>query len=148
MDTYDVELRWQGHTAERGFPKEGVADAEGKPPIAVSTAESYGGSHAHWNPEELFGAALALCHMQTFLALAQKVGVDVRAYHDRTWVEVAAGDDKVTRIRRVVLRPTIAITAASDPEKALKFFHKAHHYCFVANSTTAEVVLEPTFVTA
>lgn len=146
MHQFPVQVRWHGHTHTREYPREATADAEGKPNIPVSTAEIFGGSHAHWNPEELFGAALSTCHMETFLSLAQKVGVDVTGYHDRVEVTVDTGADKVSRITNVTLRPVIELAPGSDAAKALTFFHKAHKYCFVANSTTAEVVLEPTFV--
>ncbi len=145
MHAFELDLKWSGTTADKDYSRDGTAQPEGKPQLPISTAESYGGSPTHWNPEDLFGAALANCHMQTFLSLAAKVGVDVRSYEDRVVTELDTVD-KITRVTRVVLRPTIGISSDSDAAKAEKFFHKAHKYCFIANSCTAEVVMEPTIV--
>ena len=143
MHEFELDLKWSGTTASKEYSRDGTAHPAGKPELPISTAESYGGSATHWNPEDLFGAALANCHLQTFLALAAKVGVDVRSYDDQV-VTVLDTVDKVTQVTKVILKPTIRIAAGSDPAKAEKFFHKAHKYCFIANSTTCEVVMEPT----
>ncbi len=145
MHAFELDLKWSGTTADKDYSRDGTAQPTGKPELPISTAESYGGSATHWNPEDLFGAALGNCHMQTFLSLAAKVGVDVRSYEDRVVTELDTVD-KITRVTRVILRPTIRISAESDPAKAEKFFVKAHKYCFIANSSTAEVVMEPTVV--
>jgi organic hydroperoxide reductase OsmC/OhrA len=144
---FPVRLTWTGTTSTRDYDRDATALAEGKPDLPVSTAVGFGGSPTRWNPEELFGAALSNCHLQTFLSLAAKVGVDVLSYDDHVEIELVT-EDKITRVARVALRPTITISAGSDPEKAAKFFDKAHKYCFIANSTTAEVVMEPTIVRA
>lgn len=143
MSEFPVRLKWEGSTAEADYPRNAIAGAPGKHVIQASSAAGYGGDPARWNPEDLFGAAIATCHMLTFLALAKKVGVDVRRYEEDATVSLGTVD-RVTRITKVRLAPTITIAPASDPAKAREMFEKAHKYCFVANSTTAEVVMEPT----
>lgn len=148
MHEFELELTWSGSTASKDYSRDGAAKPVGKPhSVPVSTGEMFGGNAEFWNPEDLMGAALGNCHMQTFLALASKVGVDVRSYEDRV-VTVLDEVDRVTKITRFVLQPTIGISADSDPQKAAKFFEKAHKYCFIGNSTTAEVVMQPTIVVA
>jgi organic hydroperoxide reductase OsmC/OhrA len=78
--------------------------------------------------------------MLTFLALAAKVGVDVRSYDDDVTISLETVD-RVTRIGRVRLAPTI-ILAAGSVDKARDLFDKAHRYCFVANSISCAVDLE------
>lgn len=142
MHRFELDLSWTGSTATRDFAREGTAQPDGKPELPVSTAPAFGGAATHWNPDDLFGAALGLCHQQTFLSLASKVGVDVLSYEDQVVTELDTVD-KVTRVVRITLQPKIEISADSDPVKAEKFFHKAHKYCFIASSITSEVVLKP-----
>lgn len=123
-----------------------MASTEGKGDIAVSAAPSYGGNEKHWNPEDLFGASLATCHMLTFLALAKKVRLDVRGYEDHATVTLDTVD-KVTRITKVRLAPTIRVAPGTDAAKVREMFEKAHKYCFVGLSITSEVLMEPTIVT-
>ncbi len=145
MHEFPVRLRWQGSTAGE-YEKNGVASAEGKVhAVETSTAPAYGGDPSRWNPEELFGAALALCHQLTFLALAKKVRLDIRSYDDDVRVTLDAVDG-VTRVTRVRLAPTIGVAGGGDPEKVREMFEKAHKYCFVARSITSEVELAPTVV--
>lgn len=85
--------------------------------------------------------------MYTFLALAKKVRVDVRAYDDTVSLFLVT-EDRRQRIARAVIAPTVTLAPGANAEKAAVMFGKAHKYCVVANSTTAEVVLDPTFVVA
>ncbi len=69
------------------------------------------------------------------------------AYDDTVRVHLVT-EDRRTRIGRAVLAPVVTLAAGSDLDKAETMFHKAHKYCVIANSTSAEVVLEPEFRTA
>lgn len=144
MHTFPVSLRWSGTTAQ-DYSKNATASAPGKHEIAVSTGPSYGGDASRWNPEDLFGASLSLCHMLTFLALAKKVRLDVRGYEENATVELDTVDG-VTKVTRVRLAPTLTLAAGADAAKAREMFDKAHKYCFIGNSITSEVVMEPNIV--
>lgn len=147
MHEFPVRVRWEGSTAEADYTRNAVAGAPGKHVIQVSSGPTYGGDGSRWNPEDLFGASLSSCHMLTFLALARKVGLDVRRYDESATVELDTVD-RVARITKVRLAPTIVIAPGGDAAKAREMFVKAHKYCFVAASTTAEVVMEPTIEVA
>ena len=146
MHEFPVRLRWEGSTSSADYSRNAVAGTPGKHVIQVSAGGGYGGDDSRWNPEDLFGAALASCHMLTFLALAKKVGVDVRRYDEQATVTLETVD-RVTRVTKVRLAPTIALGPGAGEAKAREMFEKAHKYCFIASSTTAEVVMEPTFET-
>ena len=47
------------------------------------------------------------------------------------------------RIGKVRLSPTIRVAPGTDLSKVQEMFQKAHKYCFIAQSTTAEIILEP-----
>lgn len=145
MHEFVVRLRWLGSTAGE-YSKDSEVGADGKRhALETSTAPSYGGDASRWNPEELFGASLALCHQLTFLALAKKARLDVRSYEDDVRVTLDTVDG-VTRITRVRLAPTLGVAAGASPDRVRELFEKAHKYCFVGRSITSEVVLEPTVV--
>jgi len=140
-----ITLRWTGSTAEGDdYPRHAVASADGRPDVETGVGPSYGGSGADWDPEDLFGAALSTCLMFTFLALARKVRLDVVEYADTATVTLVT-EDRRTRIARVVVSPVVTLAAGDSLDKAETMFHKSDKYCIIANSTTAEVVLEPTF---
>ena len=95
------------------------------------------------DPEEAFVASLAACHMLFFLDFARRSGVVVTGYEDAAEAVMGKGDDGRVRITRVTLRPRIAWDGAAPDVAALAALHdKAHDACFIANSITAEVVVE------
>jgi organic hydroperoxide reductase OsmC/OhrA len=142
MHEFPLTLRWEGSTAAAEYPRNAVAGTSGKQDIAVSAASSYGGDDSRWNPEDLFGASLATCHMLTFLSLAKKVRLDVRGYEDHVTVTLDTVE-KVTRITKVRLAPTIRVAPGTDATKVREMFEKAHKYCFIGLSIHSEVLMEP-----
>jgi organic hydroperoxide reductase OsmC/OhrA len=97
------------------------------------------------DPEAAFTAALSACHMLTFLDLARRAGFTIGAYRDEaegTLARVARGKMAVTK---VVLRPDITWTGDKRPsaQELDALHHEAHELCFIANSVTTEVVVEP-----
>lgn len=143
--SYPLTLAWTGNTLDATYNRNGSVTNPGKHALAVSSAPEYAGDAARWNPEDLLGSALATCHMLTFLALCAKAKVEVVGYEDHAEALLDTVD-KVTRITRVHLRPTIRVTRGTGMAKVVELFEKAHKYCFVANSVTCEVVMEPRVV--
>ncbi len=113
--------------------------------IAASAAPDFRGDAERVNPEEAFVAALSSCHMLTFLALAAKKKFTPDSYSDDAvgYLEKnAAGRMAVTR---VILRPRVTwapgITVSQADLDTLH--HHAHEGCFIANSVTTDVRVEP-----
>ena len=96
------------------------------------------------DPEEAFVASVASCNMLFFLDFARQSGVIVTGYDDEAEGEMAKGDDGKTRITRVTLRPKI-VFGGEEPDAAVvdAIHHKAHEACFIANSITSVIVIEP-----
>ena len=143
--TYPFTLSWQGNTLADPYPRDATVRAPGKVELPVSSAAEYAGAAERWNPEDLLGAALATCHMLTFLALAAKTRTQVLGYEDRAEA-VLDTVDKVTWISEIRLRPIIRVAKGTDPEKVRELFEKAHKYCFVANSIKSQVTMAPEIV--
>ncbi len=96
------------------------------------------------DPEEAFVASVASCHMLFFLDFARRSGLVVTGYDDEAEGEMHKGSDGRTRITRIALRPRI-VFAGEEPDRAVidELHHKSHEACFIANSITSEVVVEP-----
>ena len=96
------------------------------------------------DPEEAFVASAASCHMLFFLDYARRSGVIVTSYDDEAEGLMKKGADGKTRITRITLRPKI-FWGGEAPDQATidELHHKAHEACFIANSVTSEVVVDP-----
>jgi len=96
------------------------------------------------DPEEAFVASAASCHMLFFLDFARQAGLVVTGYEDEAEGEMHKGSDGKVRITRITLRPRI-VFAGEEPGEAVidELHHKSHEACFIANSITSEVVVEP-----
>lgn len=143
---FPFSVNWTGNTLDASFSRAAELKADGHPDLPVSSAPSFNGDPARWNPEELFGGALATCHMLTFLALAQRARIEVKAYEGASEVRMAPLQGNILHLPEVVLRPVIRVAAGTSMAKVIELFEKAHKYCIVANSIRSKVVMEPRVV--
>jgi organic hydroperoxide reductase OsmC/OhrA len=98
-------------------------------------------SAAAVDPEEMFVASLASCHMLWFLDFARRAGLEILSYRDDA--EGVLGKDAEGRMAmtRVTLRPAVECTG---DRSTLRHIHEqAHEACFIANSVRTEVVVLP-----
>lgn len=96
------------------------------------------------DPEEVFVASLSSCHMLWFLALAAKRGLVVDGYDDKAHGTLERNAEGRMAMTRVVLRPHV--TWVGDPPDAaviVALHDAAHHECYIANSVTTVVTVEP-----
>jgi organic hydroperoxide reductase OsmC/OhrA len=106
--------------------------------LAASSAEEFRGDPDKADPEQMFVASLSSCHMLWFLALARAERVRVTSYEDEP-----EGTMDSTRFTRVVLRPRVAFERDIDDEQVRSLHHRAHERCFIANSVSCPVDVEP-----
>ncbi|CAN5238249.1 OsmC family protein [soil metagenome] len=148
---YAVHVEWQGNRGSgtsdyRSYGRDNLITAEGNPPIEGSSDKPFRGSPERWNPEELLVAALAQCHMLSYLHSAAAHGIVVTAYTDAaTGVMAQVGDGG--HFTSVTLHPVVTISAG-DPELALALHAEASANCFIAQSVNFPVLHEPTFALA
>lgn len=97
------------------------------------------------DPEEMLVAAVGACHMLTFIDLARHSGYAVLSYRDRAAGRMGKLPDGRYAVTRIALRPAIAWPTGKAPTQAVlaELHARAHAACFIANSVTAEVVIEP-----
>jgi organic hydroperoxide reductase OsmC/OhrA len=87
-------------------------------------------------------AALSACHMLYYLHLCADAGIVVTDYQDDAagkMIETADGGGHFTE---VVIRPRVIISKESDANLANEIHHKAHEFCFIANSVNFPVLTE------
>ncbi len=106
--------------------------------LAASSAPEFGGDADRADPEEMFVAALSSCHMLWFLALARAERLRVTAYEDEP-----EGTMDATRFTGVVLRPRVSFEEDPGIERVTGLHHRAHERCFIANSVSCPVEVEP-----
>src|SRR5262249_41570338 len=106
-------------------------------------------SSAAVDPEEAFVAAIASCHMLTFVFLAAKKGFALARYHDTAVGVMAKGETGVPWVARVTLRPELVWAGDKRPSQAEldDLHHRAHEQCFISNSVKTEIVVEATATT-
>jgi len=97
------------------------------------------------DPEAAFTAALSACHMLWFLDLAKQAGFAVASYEDDAVGTLARVGRGRLAMTRVVLGPRIVFAGDKTPtaEELANLHHRAHELCFIANSVTTEVMVEP-----
>ncbi len=98
---------------------------------------------ANVDPEEALVAATSSCHMLFFLSLAAQRGFIVDDYRDEAVGELGKNGAGRLAMTRIVLRPRITFAGTPpSPEALAALHHDAHERCYIANSLTAEVVVE------
>jgi organic hydroperoxide reductase OsmC/OhrA len=142
-----VDVSWARGGAEftyQVYSRDHVWKFDGGVTVAASANPAYLGSEANVDPEEAFVAALSSCHMLTFLVIAAKKRIVVDSYDDHAVGHMEKNAAGRLAITRVVLQPEIGFADDEpDLETLEEMHHLAHEQCFVANSVTTEVIVEP-----
>lgn len=144
---YAVSVVWEGNrgTGTSGYREYGrqlVVSSDGPAPILASADTSFRGDADRWNPEQLLLAALAQCHLLSYLHVAVKNGVVVTGYTDDAigrMVQQGEGG----RFTSVTLRPRVMVADESMVALAQALHAEASQLCFIANSVNFPVAHEP-----
>jgi organic hydroperoxide reductase OsmC/OhrA len=147
---YGATCAWSGSTAD-GYDGYDRTHAGAAPPASttldLSSDPAFRGDARHWNPESLVVLAASSCQLLSFLAVAARARVDVVDYQDDAEGEMP---ESVTpmRITRITLHPRITVRGDVAPPRLTHLVEVAHRECFIANSLTTDIVVEPTFLAA
>ncbi len=153
MSEHRAMIEWTGDAQPAEFVKlrytrEHRWSFDGGVSIAASASPSV--VPASWtnpsgvDPEEAFVAAVASCHMLTFLYVAAKAGFAVASYRDDAVGVMTKTPAGVAWVSRVTLRPVIVYAGERQPSAAdvAQLHHAAHEQCFIANSVKTEITVE------
>ena len=147
MSEHVAQIEWnaQAHPQQDDtYSRDHTVTLENGHALLNSAAPAFLGNPAASNPETLLLAALASCHMLTFLAVAAKRGYRVLRYRDRITGTLGKNADGRMAITRCVLRPQIEFGGdnAPDAEALAKLHDSAHRNCFIANTLATDVRIE------
>ncbi len=100
---------------------------------------------ANVDPEEAFVAAIASCHMLTFLWLASREGFTVVSYVDEAVGVMTKNERGALWVSSVVLSPQVVWNGGRIPtaEEIAALHHRAHEECFIANSVKTDIRVVP-----
>ena len=147
VHTYQARARWAGSTGA-GYESYGRAHEVTCPPagegLALSADPAFRGDPDRLNPEQLLLAAASSCQLLSYLAVAARARIDVVAYDDEA-TGVMPEDDPPVRITEITLRPTITVRGDAPEERLRHLVGIAHRECFIANSLSIRITIEPTF---
>ncbi|ALJ21153.1 OsmC family protein [Microbacterium sp. No. 7] len=144
---YRVAATWTGNRGSgtsgyRDYDRSVTLRIDGKPDIAGSSDRPFRGDPAKWNPEDMLLAALSECHLLSYLHACVEAGVVVVSYDDE-----ATGTMRLKgnggAFAEAVLRPRVVVADASMVDAAVTAHEHAHEWCFIANSVSFPVRVEP-----
>lgn len=143
---YRLTATWTGN---RGTGTSGYRDydrtvrlqADGKPALTGSADPAFRGDGRCWNPEDMLLAALAQCHLLSYLHACVLRGVVVTSYTDDATAEMRV-EGNGGRFTSATLRPRVTVAEPSMLDDALAAHDDAHTWCFIANSVAFPVAHE------
>ena len=151
MSEHVVTLNWTLQTETfdyEAYNRTHSIDFEGHNRLCASAAPDFHGDPSCVNPEQSFVAALASCHMLTFLAIASKKKYVVTSYTDNAVGVLGRNAEGKTAITRIDLKPVVAFTSEMVPDQDTfnRMHDRAHKGCFIANSVAScvQVTVEGT----
>lgn len=145
--SYALDLTWQGNRGSgtsgyRDYDRDVTLVAPGKPHLLGSADPTFRGDATRWNPEELLLAALAQCHLLSYLHSAVRHGIVVTAYADSpvgAMTQVGNGG----HFTSVTLRPRVTVADVASVDLAREIHGEASRNCFIASSVNFPVRHEP-----
>lgn len=153
MSIYSATVRWDrdvqrdfargryNRAHEWAFDGGAVVKASASPDnVPKGTADEAG-----VDPEEAFVAALASCHMLFFVDYARRAGFIVDSYVDEATGTMEKTEEGRIAVTKVTLRPRTEFSGEQKPTagEVVQLHHRAHEDCFIANSVTTKVTIEP-----
>ncbi len=150
---YAVDIDWQGNlgtgtSGYRDYSRKVEVRSIAAAPIAGSADKPFRGDPDRWNPEQLLLAALAQCHLLSYLYAASSAGVVVTDYRDSAVGTLREDGASGGAMTDVLLRPVVTVASADMVEAATAAHVEANRLCFIANSVNFPVRHEPTILVA
>jgi organic hydroperoxide reductase OsmC/OhrA len=148
---YIVKIEWTGQrgvgtTAYDAYDRSFNLQAGEKPVLECSSDTIFRGDELKYNPEDMLVASLASCHMLWYLHFCADNHITVLEYSDAAEGVLSLEKGKPSKFTSITLKPTVRIKEADKVELAAQLHHKAHEFCFIANSVNFPVKVEGTII--
>jgi len=111
--------------------------------VPGSCSPQWGGDPSKADPEDMFVAALSSCHMLWFLSLARERRLRVLSYEDDATGEL---DHESFSFTGVELHPAVEFEVEQPAQVHSELHEEAHRRCYIANSASCPVTVEPMIV--
>lgn len=152
MSEHRASIEWERRGEEflQGrYSREHRWSFDGGVTLAASAAPS--SVPAPWSsaeavdPEEAYVAAIASCHMLTFLFLAYCHGFQVERYRDEARGVMTPNERGQLWVSEVTLHPRIEYGGEKRParDEEMNLHRLAHEECYIANSIRTRVEVRP-----
>ena len=133
---YETEVAWTGE-------RRGDLRVPGLPTLKVAAPPEFKGHEVVWSPEYLYVAAVNLCFMTTFLAIAEFSKLRFTSFTCNARGKLEKEEGRGYRITEIILKPKLVIGHERDAERATRVLEKAEKSCLISNSINTLVRLEP-----
>lgn len=148
---YTLHLLWTGNRGQGtarydAYERSHLIEIKGKVPLEGSSDGIFRGDIRKHNPEDMFLASLAACHMLWYLHLCADAGVVVQSYEDEPTAILSMDAKGIGKFTSATLNPKIQIADKSLSQLALDLHDKANEYCFIANSCNFAVLHQATIL--
>ena len=148
MTELSIDLNWARTTAalKTGeYETSHDISFNGAYAVSADAAPDWGGDPASVNPEQTIAASLSSCHMMTFLSVAARADWPVATYYDHAVAQLGKADNGRMAVTEIKLAPRVTFDTGFrvTPDDLIKMHQKAHKLCFVANSVSAAIKIEP-----
>jgi len=148
MSEHRATVRWEqsgGPFAKRQYSRAHSWSFDGG--VTVPAAASPSAVPAQFtdpsavDPEEAYVAAIASCHLLSFLPLAALAGFEVLRYEDEALGRMTKNERGAYWVSEVELHPRITWAPGRAPDAAREaaLHHQAHDDCYIANSVRTEI---------
>jgi organic hydroperoxide reductase OsmC/OhrA len=156
MSEHRATVRWEqsgGPFAKRQYSRAHSWSFDGG--VTVRAAASPSAVPAQFtdssavDPEEAYVAAIASCHMLSFLPLAAMAGLEVLRYEDDAVGKMSKNERGKLWVSEVELHPRITWGEGEAPsaEQEAELHHRAHEDCYIASSVRTEIRVRSTMGT-
>ncbi len=134
---YEIELYWKSG-------KTGVLSTPGLPEIieVCSPLITPKEKKEKWTPDQLIGAAVSSCFMNTYLAIAEQNKLELISYHSQCFVKLEDTDGKYVTTE-ILLRPIIKLTNDLSVPKAFKCIEEAEQQSPLKLALNFSVAIHP-----
>ncbi|GAC1491033.1 MAG: OsmC family protein [Pseudarthrobacter sp.] len=150
---YSLAVQWTGNlgggtSSYRGYSRDHDIVIPGLPVLKGSADPTFHGDRERYNPEQLLLAALAQCHMLSFLHVAVRHGVVVTDYRDEATGRLHLNQDGSGQFESVTLNPQVTVADPAHVALAEQLHREANQVCFIARSVNFPVEHSPVTVAA
>jgi organic hydroperoxide reductase OsmC/OhrA len=148
MSEHRATVRWEqsgGPFAKRQYSRAHSWSFDGG--VTVPAAASPSAVPAQFtdasavDPEEAYVAAIASCHLLSFLPLAALAGFEVLRYDDEAVGRMTKNEAGKFWVSEVELHPRITWAEGKAPsaQQLAELHHRAHDDCYIASSVRTEI---------